>query len=190
MAKRLEIPGDERKKRSPGLSDKMRRFINEYPKHTDAKAAARAAGYVAPQAASRLLQNPLIVQALDLNAAARRRHRNVSEENIQEELSRMGFANILNHFDQDTGAILAPHELPRDVAAAVKKLKVSQTEKDGEITTEAELELLDKKGALELLGRRFGMWDNKDNRHGVGLAYIESLGRTVGPTGKNASDDQ
>lgn len=180
------------KKSELPLTPLQRRFVLEYPKYDSVADAVRAAGYKCKNPGKQgwlLTNDPRILQRIDMNAAARRRYRKINEGNIEEELSRMGFANVLNHFDGD-GNMIPPHELPRDVAAAVKKLKMTQTQsKEGETVTEAELELLDKKASLELLGRARGMWDNKDGGAGIGLAYIESLGRTVGPTGVDQEEN-
>lgn len=179
------------KKSELKLTPLQRRFVLEYPKHDSVADAVRAAGYQCKNPGKQgwlLMNDARVLQRIDMNAAARRRYRKVSEENIQEELSRMGFANIKDHFDSE-GNHIPIKDLPRDVMAGVKKMEVTRaTNKEGDMIEQARLELTgDKKSSLELLGRRLGMWD-KDGGAGLGLTFIESLGRTVGPMGQEESE--
>ena len=170
------------------LTPKAKKFIELYPDYDSPYDAGKAAGYKSKSAIWHLMRNPLVIQRIDVNAAARRKYRKVSEENIQDELSKMGFANILDFVDEN-GNNIQIKDLPRDVAAAVKKVRVRRRQTEDGMEEEAELELVDKKASLELLGKRLGMWDKKE-APGLGVAYIESLGRTVGPMGEMSDSDE
>lgn len=165
------------------LTKRQRAFIVEYPQHDTAKEAAIAAGYKAENASIRLMKNPLILQRLDVNAAARRKARRVNQRNVEEELSRLAFANPKDLLDE-TGSPIPLKDLPRDVLAAYS-LEITHIKgPDGTVTEQAKLRDLKEKGnALGRLGDRLGMFDDQDSKAGIGQAYIESLGRTVGPTG-------
>ncbi len=168
------------------LTSMQKRFIAEYPLHKNQTAAAIAAGYKASSAAvvaSTLVRDPRIVQRLDINAHKRMRYREKTQGNILDELAKLGFANILDFFDGD-GLRIPLADLPRDVAAAVKDLKVTRSEHPDtkQVTESVELKLHDKKSALEQLGKNQGMWIEKSQVEGIiGHAFIAQLQRTVGP---------
>lgn len=163
-------------------------FIEQYPKAKSNVAAAIAAGYSKKSAAvtaTRLLQDPRVIARLDLNAHRRRKYRERTEENILDELAKLGFSNILDFFDGE-GIRIPIQDLPRDVAAAVRDLKVTRSVNPDtqEVTEQVDLKLHDKRGALEQLGRNQGLFVDKTEHSGViGHAFIESLGRTLGPPG-------
>lgn len=171
------------KKHTKRLAALQKRFVLEYPRAKSATAAAIAAGYNEKSAAFMgysLLTDPRIVQRIDENTDDLADYCERSHENILDELAKLAFSNILDFFDAD-GILIPLKDLPRDVAAAVKKRKRSKTKnRDGTETECIELELIDKKAALELLGRSLGVW-SKRRGHEAGLSFIKSLGRTVGP---------
>lgn len=170
------------------LTRMQKEFIKEYPQHATATAAAIAAGYAKTSAsvvASNMLKDPRIVQRLDINAHKRRKYRDRTQDNILDELAKLGFANILDFFSEE-GLRIPLKDLPRDVAAAVKDLRVTRQENPdtGEAIETVDLKLHDKKGALEQLGKNQGMWLEKTEHSGaLGLAFVQNLQRTVGPTG-------
>lgn len=192
--KRGRPKGHGVKGRTRPVSPLQRRFILAYPQCKTVREAVLKAGYSEKSANSagyRLMRDPRILQRLDVNAAKRRQYREATQENIMEELSRLGFANILDHLDED-GNQIPLKDLPRDVAAAVKRLKVLRSaDEDGNPIEHVDLELHDKKAALETMGKKHGMWtDNVEHKGAIGLAFIESLRPSTGPTGVTIEHDE
>lgn len=89
-------------------------------------------------------------------------------DRVLDELSALAFSAIADVYDRE-GKLIPPHELWRDVAAAVKKVKRRELlgptdEEPGErkvIGHVVELELHDKVAPLMALGRHFGLFSDK-----------------------------
>lgn len=81
----------------------------------------------------------------------------ITQENVREELAKLAHVNIAD-FLNDEGVPRPVKEIPRDLMAAVKKLKVTR-DKDGNVTHEFELH--DKNKALVDLGKSMGMFDQR-----------------------------
>ena len=175
-----------KRKKKAILTAKMRRFIELYPESSVPEQAVLDAGCNTKNPKNmlrKLVNHPVIKLRLDFNAARRRKRREATEGNIMDELSKLGFANVLDFFSEE-GQALPIEAIPRDVAAAVKELDFSRTEEGEKVSQSLRLKLHDKKVALEQLGKRTGMWTDKVEAEGtLGLAFIRSLSPTLGPTG-------
>jgi hypothetical protein len=79
------------------------------------------------------------------------------------ELARLAFANMADFVDEN-GHPKPVHQLTRDQAAAIRKVSASTVRrpgKDGQAETvehSAQLELADKRAALQLLGQHTGIF--------------------------------
>jgi Terminase small subunit len=116
---------------------------------------------------SKLLHDPRVAsQIRALRGDARIRLANKRKANgVLDELSTMAFSNVADVFTGE-GTIIPPHDMPREIAAAVKK--VERTEILGALDEETgrrqilghtvKLEMHDKVGPLKLLGQNLGIF--------------------------------
>lgn len=141
------------------LTDKQKRFADEYLIDLNATQAAIRAGYspaTAEQQGSRLLSNVKVRAYIDERMAELSKRTGVNQERIIRELARIAFVNPPDVVDMDE-ATISPYATEDDTAAiASVKVKRIPTQ-DGE-GVEREIRFADKIKALELLGKRFGMW--------------------------------
>ena len=145
----------ERKKR---LTDKDKRFADEYVIDFDAKAAAIRAGYseaTARNAAAWIHEKhpekPELRALIDQKLARMSRRSGVTAERLIHELALVAFANINDIVNPDTGELL--HDISREDAAAVSEVRVS--------SKGSEVRMHDKLRAIELLGKRLNLFDEK-----------------------------
>lgn len=145
----------ERKKR---LTDKDRRFADEYVIDFDAKAAAIRAGYseaTARNAAAWIHEEHPekreLRELIDQKLARMSRRSGVTAERLIHELALVAFANIKDIVDPDTGKLL--NDISREDAAAVCEVRVS--------SKGCEVRMYDKMRAIEQLGERLNLFNKK-----------------------------
>ncbi|HEX9704476.1 MAG TPA: terminase small subunit [Gemmatimonadales bacterium] len=162
------------------MNERRRRFLEAYIVEPNATQAAITAGY-SPKTAyaqgQRLLKNAEVATAL---ATARERLRvrsDVEAGDVIRELTRIGFAKLTDvaSWGPDGLELVASDELSPDVAAAVKEVTVTRTVTRGKDEYEVErvvtkITMHDKKGALDSLMRRLGLFD-ADQRAGGDTHY-------------------
>ncbi len=139
------------------LTPKQRMFVKEYLVDLNATQAAIRAGYSANRASEigyQLLQKTTVQEAIQESMKKREKRIEVTQEMIIEQLAKIGFADIkkfvkvkgnqvfIEDFDKVDGTILS---------------EVSETQNG------IKIKLNDKMKALELLGRHFGMFNDKLN---------------------------
>lgn len=140
------------------MTDKNKRFVEEYLIDLNATQAAIRAGYSPSTAYSignELLRKPEISKALAQAQAERSKRTGVSQDRIIRELAKIAFSNLPDIVDPFDGSVIATAD--RDDLACIQSIKVKQTEG----STEREVKLADKMRALELLGRHLGMFKDK-----------------------------
>jgi len=143
------------------LTLKQQKFADEYLIDLNATQAAIRAGYSpksAEQQGSTLLRNPKVRAYIDQRMAEHSRRTGINQERIIRELARLALVNPANVVDMLTGEI-KPTATEDDLNAvqSVKVKTIGYTD-DGEPLVEREVRFHDKNRALELLGKRFGMW--------------------------------
>lgn len=141
------------------LTDKQQRFVEEYLVDFNAKQAAIRAGY-SPRSAesqgSRLLSNRKVSRAIEERMAELSRRTGVTAERIVRELARIAFLDPTELADMDDATIR--DDATADDRAAIAAVKVKRfVSGDGE-SVEREIRFADKLRALELLGKRLGLW--------------------------------
>ena len=107
-----------------GLTDKQRKFVEEYLKTWNASQAALTAGYTGNNArwqASALLKKPHILQAIHAKQKADADANDVSRGRVVRELSSVGFAKVSKVTEK--GKIAALKELARSLGYVVKEHK-------------------------------------------------------------------
>lgn len=146
----------------PNLSDRRRRFAEEYLIDLNATQAAIRAGYSprsAAQQASELLKNPNIRAYIDARMAELSRRTGVNQERVIRELARIAFVDPTRVVNVDDASIR--EDATEDDRAAIQSVKVKQIETEQGLITEREVRFYDKNRALELLGKRYALWTEK-----------------------------
>lgn len=140
------------------MTQKQRRFIEEYLIDLNATQAAIRAGY-SPETAGAIgsenLKKPEIRARIEKAMAERSRRTGINQDRVLYELAKIGFANITDVVDPDTAKILP--EAKEEDLACIQSIKV----KPNEWGTEREVKMYDKKAALVDIGRHLGMFKDK-----------------------------
>ena len=144
------------------LTEKQRRFVDEYLIDLNATQAAIRAGYsvkTAREQGSQNLTKLNVQQAISEKMAERSRRTGVNQDRIVLELAKIAFVNATDVIDSEDATIKAGATADDTAAIQSVKVKVIPT-KEGE-GVEREIRLNDKLKALELLGKHLGMWNDK-----------------------------
>ena len=147
------------------LTEKQKKFVEEYLIDLNATQAAIRAGYSVKTAdvqSSRMLGNVKVQQAIAEKMAERSRRTGSNQGRVLMELAKIAFVNaddVINAQDATT-----KEGASRDDLAAIQSIKVKSFGEDG---IEREIKLADKLKALEMLGRHLGMWNDKLQMSGI-----------------------
>ena len=159
------------------LTPKQQRFADEWLIDMNGKAAAIRAGYSpksAEQQASRLLSNAKVRAYLDERMAEHSTRTGVNQERIIRELARIAFLDPTQLVNMDSAELL--DDTSADDRAAIASVKVKTMSGETEMI-EREVRFADKIKALELLGKRFAMWLDRQQVEGtVGVQIIDDIG--------------
>lgn len=156
------------------MTEKQKRFVEEYMIDLNATQAAIRAGYKAGNAqraseiGSELLQKTPVADAISKAMAERSRRTGVNADRVILELAKLAFVNAAEVIDAED-ATLKAGAAPEDTAA-IQSVKV-KTFGDGGL--EREIRMADKLKALELLGKHLGMFKDRVEVSG-GLELEES----------------
>lgn len=154
------------------LTERQKKFVNEYLKDLNATKAAERAGYASKTAGSqgnRMLKNVEIQNEIGKKMKAREKRTEVTQDKVIKELASIAFARTSDYAKVITRNIKDPI-----TGKKVKVTGVKLTETD-ELTDEQiaalscikegkygiEVSQCDKVRALELLGKHLGMWKDK-----------------------------
>jgi phage terminase small subunit len=110
------------------LTDRQRRFVEEYVVDMNASAAAVRAGY-SPKSSglySTMMSNQAVVAAVEDALAVKRARSEVDADRVLAELARVAFANVLDFVGPDGRVDFAA--LSRDAGAAVSRVSVEYFE--------------------------------------------------------------
>jgi phage terminase small subunit len=141
------------------LTPKQQRFVDEYLIDLNATQAAIRAGYSVRSAesqGSRLSKNRKVRACIDERMAELSRRTGVNQERIMRELARIAFLDPTKLADMDSATIR--DDAVEDDLAAIQSIKVKTFDSETGGGAEREIRFADKIRALELLGKRFGMW--------------------------------
>lgn len=144
------------------LTRKQERFVEEYLVDLNATQAAIRAGYSAKNAdkiGSQLLGHSRVRARIDERMAELSRRTGVNQERIIRELARIAFVDPTRVVNMDDAAIR--EEATEDDRAAIASVKVKRIPTQDGWGIEREVRFYDKNRALELLGKRFAMWVEK-----------------------------
>ncbi|MBB6176393.1 MAG: terminase small subunit [Anoxybacillus ayderensis] len=162
------------------LTEKQKRFADEYLIDLNATQAAIRAGYSprsAAEQASRLLKNAKVRAYIDERMAELSRRTGVNQERILRELARIAFVNAPELINMEDATIREDATIDDMAAIASVRVKVIPTENGQGI--EREIRLADKIRALDLLGKRFAMWTERQQIDAnFGVQIIDDVGGT------------
>ncbi len=138
------------------MTDKQKRFCEEYMIDLNATQAAIRAGY-SPKTAYSIgeenLKKPDIQSRIAQLQAEQSRRTGVSADRVVRELAKIAFVNASDLIDPQTASVKL--DASRDDLAAVQSVKIKTFGEDG---LEHEVKLADKLRALELLGKHLGVF--------------------------------
>ena len=162
------------------LNEKQKRFADEYLIDLNATQAAIRAGYSprsAAEQASRLLKNAKVRAYIDERMAELSRRTGVNQERILRELARIAFVNAPDLINMEDATIREDATIDDMAAITSVRVKVIPTENGQGI--EREIRLADKIRALDLLGKRFAMWTERQQIDAnFGVQFIDDVGGT------------
>ena len=144
------------------LTERQKRFVEEYLVDLNATQAAIRAGYserTAQEQSSRLLSNVMVREAIQEAVAKRSARTEITQDRVLQELAAIGFARATDFVKiTNEGFVkLTPTDtLNADQVKAVASIK------EGKFGVE--LRLYDKLTALQMIGRHIGMFTGKDTQ--------------------------
>ena len=143
------------------LTDKQKKFVEEYLIDLNATQACIRAGY-SPKYADReghkLVENSRVSEAISNAMAERSRRTGINQDRIVQELARIAFVKITDVVDSD-GEINT--NASDDDLACIESYKVEDSDSVNGSSSKREVKLASKIKALELLGKHVGMWNDK-----------------------------
>ena len=154
------------------ITDRMKKFVDEYLIDFNATQAAIRAGYspdTANEQGSQLLARPDIRELVAEGQKAIAERTQTFQDNAVDELKIVGFSDLADFLTVKEGGIVEQKsfdQLTKEQTKCIKKIKQvvrSSHSADGTIlhqTATLEVELHDKLRALELLGRHLGMFND------------------------------
>ena len=143
------------------LTDKQRRFVDEYLIDLNATQAAIRAGYsvkTANEQGSQNLAKLSIQQAIAERMAERSRRTGVNQDRVVLELAKIAFVKMTDIVDSE-GNI--KKDAAEDDLACIESVKYKHSDTDTGYSEEREVKIASKLKALELLGKHLGMWNDK-----------------------------
>ncbi|CQR71370.1 Terminase small subunit [Sporomusa ovata DSM 2662] len=148
--------------RKKGITDKQRRFVQEYLVDHNGTAAAIRAGYSprsAKDIAYELLHNPDIRELIDLREAWISARVGISPERTKQKIACGAYANIRNIVDVKDGVLTVKNmeDISELDSASIQEIMVTPT-KQGNVI---KVKLVDQKGMLDLLCKIDGMYTDR-----------------------------
>lgn len=164
------------------LTNKQRRFVDEYLIDLNATQAAIRAGYskkTAEKIGSENLRKPEVAAGLQERMKAREQRTEITQDMVLREYAKLAFLDPRRFYDEG-GALIPIQSLPADVAAALAGMEItvarSGTDEDGKPEYEdvKKIKFIDKKGALDSIARHLGMFTDKTEHSGPNGGPIET----------------
>lgn len=162
--------------RTPPLTPKARRFVEEYLVDLDASNAAKRAGYstrTAKQLGYQLLKRPAVKAALEAAQATRAKKTGITQERVLLELEQLAFSNLSDYVMTDDGHLSLAEGAPEHAMRAVASLKRRTITRPDGLIREVEFRLWDKPGSLKLAGRHVGLFADRVEHSGPGGGPIK-----------------
>lgn len=155
------------------LTDKQRRFVDEYLIDLNATQAAIRAGYSSRNAdkiGSQLLGKTRVSDEIASKMKEREQRTQITQDRVLQELARIAFFDIRKLYRED-GSMKAPHELDADAAAVLAGVDVTEEfsgrgEDREQVGYTKKAKIFDKGTALTLAMRHLGMLKDKVEHSG------------------------
>lgn len=144
------------------LTEKQKRFVEEYLIDLNATQAAIRAGYStdsAKEIGHENLTKPHIRACIDKEIAERSKRTGVNQDRVIRELARLAFINATDVINLNQATVI--ENANEDDTAAIASVKVKYIPTSEGEGVEREIRLTDKLKALELLGKHLGMFKDK-----------------------------
>lgn len=146
------------------LTEKQKRFVQEYLVDLNASAAAKRAGYsekTACEQGARLLTNAKVQKEIQKAMKRRENRTEITQDKVLRELAAIAFAKGTDYASIVSGVVLPcdTDELTDGQKAVIVSI---ESTKDG-----VEIKLANKLKALELLGRHLGLFSASQAREGL-----------------------
>ena len=139
-------------------------FAQEYCKDFSPSAAylrlhPNVTAKTAKEAANKLLNKPIVIAAIDRIKSENKARHQVDEDLVIEELKRIAFSNMRDFADWTSGKVTfkGSEEMPKDYAVVISEISQTETLRGSQI----KLKLHDKIKALEMLGKKLGLFNTK-----------------------------
>ena len=159
------------------LTEKQKRFVEEYLIDLNATQAAIRAGYSVKTANEQGAQNLAklsIKEEISKAMAERSKRTGINQDRVIMELAKIAFINANDLIDPSDASVRS--NASKDDLACIQSVKVKQSFSDKGDITEREVKLNDKMKALELLGKHLGMWKDKVELEGeLGVNIIDDV---------------
>ena len=157
------------------MTDKQKRFVEEYLIDLNATQAAIRAGYSprnADKIGSELLGKTRVSAEVKKRMAEQSKRTGVTADRVLLELAIIGFVNAADVINDKDATIKA--SASRNDTACVQSVKVKTLSSDKGDMTEREVKLADKVKALDLLGKHLGLWGDKaqEDRDDDGIEVV------------------
>ena len=143
------------------LTEKQKRFVEEYLIDLNATQAAIRAGYSTKNAdkiGSELLGKTRVSEEIRKAMAERSKRTGINQDRVVDELAKIAFVKMTDIVDGE-GRIHA--DATDDDLSCIESIKYKTFENDRGSSTEREIKIASKIKALELLGKHLGMWKEK-----------------------------
>ncbi len=143
------------------LTERQKRFVDEYLIDLNATQACIRAGYSAKNAdkiGSQLLGKTRVSEHLHAELAKRSKRTGINQDRVVKELARIALVNPKNLINAKDASI--NKDANDDDLACIQSVKVKTMSNDSGDMVEREVKLHDKLKALELLGKHLGMWSD------------------------------
>ena len=138
------------------LSARQRAFVSEYVIDRNATQAAIRAGYGKGEYGRQLVTKPHVRAAIDAELDRMAAETGVTAERVIKELARLAFSDVrdLASWSGQLATVKDSDEISDDAAAAIQEV--------GMTPSGIKLKLVDKRAALEALGKHLGIFE-RDN---------------------------
>ena len=166
------------------LTEKQKRFADEYLIDLNATAAYKRAGYVATghsaeTNAARLLSNAEVSEYIAERMRDREQRTEITQDRVLQEYAKLAFLDPRRFYDEN-GSLIPVQKLPADVAAALAGMDIT-VERTGEdadgkpvYADVKKIKFADKKAALDSVARHLGMFNDKLQHSGPDGGPIQS----------------
>lgn len=149
------------------MTDKQKRFVEEYLIDLNATQAAIRAGYKGKNPdniGSELLGKTCVRNAIEKEMAKRSKRTGVTQDRVVRELAKIAFLDMTQVVD--SYGRIRNDATPED-RACIESIKYKSSSGDQGESVEREVKVASKLKALELLGKHLGMYSDKLNIEGT-----------------------